>query len=72
MTRKNPKTFEEQLKRLDEIVETLDSTEIPLDKQLLQFEEGMELVSSLREFLNNAEQKVVEITRRSRSNIEEN
>jgi exodeoxyribonuclease VII small subunit len=55
--------FEEQLKNLEEIVEILDSGEKPLDILLEKFEEGMRLSRSLREFLLNAEQKVIDITK---------
>lgn len=64
MSKKNPKTFEEQFKRLEEIVDALDSSEIPLEEQLSHFEEGMELVKTLREFLNKAELKVIDITKK--------
>lgn len=64
MAVKKNKPFEEQLKRLEEIVNTLDAGDEPIDELLKQFEEGMELVKELRNYLNNAELKVIEITKK--------
>jgi len=64
MAVKKSKPFEEQLKRLEEIVETLDAGDAPIEELLKHFEEGMELVKELRNYLNNAELKVIEITKK--------
>ena len=64
MAVKKNKPFEEQLKRVEEIVNTLDAGDEPIDELLKQFEEGMELVKELRNYLNNAELKVIEITKK--------
>ena len=64
MAVKKSKPFEEQLKRLVEIVETLDAGDAPIEELLKHFEEGMELVKELRNYLNNAELKVIEITKK--------
>jgi exodeoxyribonuclease VII small subunit len=69
MKQKSIGTFEEQFKRLEEIVELLDSGDAPLEELLKIFEEGMQLAKSLREFLNKAEQKVIEIS--GKTKIEE-
>ena len=69
MKQKNTLSFEEQFKRLEEIVELLDSGDAPLEELLQIFEEGMQLAKSLREFLNKAEQKVIEIS--GKTKIEE-
>ena len=65
-------SFEEQLKRLEEIVEALDKSDAPLDELLSIFEEGMKLAQSCREFLEKAEQKVIEITNESQTQDNEN
>ncbi len=52
--------FEEKLKRLEEIVDSLSSPELELDKSLQLFEEGVKLVRELNEELNNARGKVIE------------
>lgn len=51
-------SFEDALKRLEEIVSQLESGEISLDESLKAFEEGRELVSFCLNKLDEAEQKV--------------
>lgn len=52
-------TFEEKLTKLTQIVEQLESgDELPLEESLKLFEEGVGLVSSCREMLEQAEQRV--------------
>lgn len=51
-------SFEESLKRLDEIVKHLERGDLPLDDSLTLFEEGTELIHSCSTMLEAAEQKV--------------
>ena len=51
-------SFEESLKRLDEIVKHLEKGDLPLDDSLSLFEEGTELIHSCSTMLEAAEQKV--------------
>ena len=52
-------TFEEKLAKLTEIVDKLEAgNELPLEDSLKLFEEGVGLVASCREMLENAEQRV--------------
>ena len=51
-------SFEEQLQRLEEIVEILDDGEVALDEMLALYEEGMQRSQYCREYLEKAEQKV--------------
>jgi len=51
-------TFEEQLHRLEEIVEILDDGEAALDEMLRLYEEGMKRSQFCRDYLEKAEQKV--------------
>ncbi len=51
-------SFEEQLHRLEEIVEILDDGEAALDEMLTLYEEGMKRSQYCREYLEKAEQKV--------------
>jgi exodeoxyribonuclease VII small subunit len=60
---KQKNSFEEKLEKLDEIVALLDDGAEPLEDLLSKYEEGMKLVNELREFLNKAEMKIVEITK---------
>ncbi|HZQ25119.1 MAG TPA: exodeoxyribonuclease VII small subunit [Terriglobales bacterium] len=50
--------FEECLQRLEKIVQELEKGEIPLEKSLTLFEEGMQLSSACRKELEEAEGKV--------------
>ncbi len=55
--------FEEQFKKLEEIAEMLDNGEAPFDEQLKSFEEGISLIKELREYLDKAELKVIDISK---------
>ena len=50
--------FEESLERLEKIVQELEKGEVPLEKSLTLFEEGMQLSSTCRKQLEDAEGKV--------------
>jgi exodeoxyribonuclease VII small subunit len=54
-------SFEEQLSQLEEIVESLDRGEAPLEELISQYEEGMKLSNALTQFLEKTEQKISEI-----------
>ena len=56
-------TFEEALKRLEEIVEMLESDELPLEKALEVFEEGVRMSRICSQILQRAELKVEELIR---------
>lgn len=51
-------TFEESMKRLDEIVSALESGEVSLEESLKLFEEGTKLSVKCTELLDTAELKV--------------
>ena len=61
MAKKKTQGFEEQFNRLEEIVDILDSGEEPIEKLMEYYEEGMKLTKSMKNFLEEAEQKIVEI-----------
>lgn len=50
--------FEEALKRLESIVEAMESDELPLETLLTRFEEGTRLVTICQGKLEEAEQKI--------------
>jgi exodeoxyribonuclease VII small subunit len=50
--------FEDCLQRLEKIVQELEKGEVPLEKSLTLFEEGMQLSSACRKELEQAEGKV--------------
>ncbi|MDR1376594.1 MAG: exodeoxyribonuclease VII small subunit [Synergistaceae bacterium] len=54
--------FDENLERLDEILNQLEEGKLPLDDALSIFEQGVTLVRESRKFLEEAEQKVTLLT----------
>lgn len=50
--------FEECLERLERIVQELEKGEVPLEKSLTLFEEGMQLSATCKKQLEDAEGKV--------------
>jgi len=50
--------FEDCLERLEKIVQELEKGEVPLEKSLTLFEEGMQLSASCRKQLEEADGKV--------------
>ncbi len=55
---KKDETFENAMKRLEEIVSLLEAGKLPLEESLSAFEEGVALVKQCNEKLTAAEQKV--------------
>ena len=53
-----PQKFEELLARLEEIVSDMENADLPLEKLLASYEEGMKLVKACGDRLTDAEQKV--------------
>jgi exodeoxyribonuclease VII small subunit len=56
-------TLEKELKQLEKIVTGMESTELPLEKALAQFEQGIGSVKKCQELLKNAEQRIEILTR---------
>lgn len=54
-------TFEDKLKRLQEIVNLLDSTSVSLETALSLYEEGMKLTIELKKILDEAELKIINL-----------
>ncbi len=50
--------FEECIQRLEKIVQELEKGDVPLEKSLTLFEEGMQLSTTCRKELEEAEGKV--------------
>jgi exodeoxyribonuclease VII small subunit len=59
------KKFEEAMERLEQIVENLESGNLPLEESLKIFEEGMTLVNFCSKKLEEAEQKVTILIKES-------
>lgn len=60
-----PRSFEDSMKRLDEIVEQLEEEKLPLDKMIALYEEGVALARACGEKLEAAEQKVKLIAKKA-------
>lgn len=52
------KTFEEKLERLEEINRSIRNSEIPLEKAITNFEEGIQLAAELEKSLGKIERKI--------------
>lgn len=55
-------SFEQAMKRLEEIVTALERGEAPLEEALALFEEGSKLLRQCTGMLDKAEQKVTKLT----------
>lgn len=55
-------SFESRLKRLEQIVQMMESGDLPLEESLKLFHEGNALLKSLQEELSNAEMEIAKIT----------
>ena len=55
------KSFETAMKRLEEIVRTMERGELPLEESLKLLEEGTALVRSCTKQLDEAEMKIVKL-----------
>lgn len=58
-------SFEKNLERLDAIVQQLDDAELPLEKALQLYEEGMKLSETCRKQLEEAESRVEILMKRA-------
>jgi len=57
-----PLTFEEALRRLDEVVARLEGGEVGLEEAVALFEQGQTLLASCRERLAAAQRRIEELT----------
>ena len=55
-------SYEQQMKRLEEIVAKLEDGSLGLDESLKLFEEGTNLAAECNKVLNNAEQKIIKLS----------
>jgi exodeoxyribonuclease VII small subunit len=55
--------FEEALERLEQIVETLEGGNLPLEESLKAFEEGVTLARRCAKYLEDAEKRIELLTR---------
>ncbi|HEV7680590.1 MAG TPA: exodeoxyribonuclease VII small subunit [Pyrinomonadaceae bacterium] len=57
-TEEQPKTFEASLEALEEIVHQLEDGDLPLEKSLELFEDGIRLSRQCQDRLNQAERRI--------------
>lgn len=55
-------SFEESLKKLEEIAEKLENKDTTLEESITLFEEGMKYSKICSEILNNAKQKIISLS----------
>ena len=60
-----PKKFEleKQVNELDSIITNLESDELTLDSQLLEYEKGMKIIKECRKYIETTEQKIIDLTK---------
>lgn len=56
------KSFEEAIKRLEELVGKLESGDVPLEDMLKLYEEGAQLIKFCLDKLDNAEKKIKKLS----------
>jgi exodeoxyribonuclease VII small subunit len=58
-------SFEENLEKLQEIVDRVDSGELGLEQMIASYEEGLALIKTCRSTLENAELKINKLVENS-------
>ncbi len=69
MTKKEEKErfeFEHALQRLSEVLKELESDEVPLDRAIALYEEGMNLSKMCSKKLEEAELRIEQVTRKEK------
>ena len=66
---KKKQTFEQALKKLEEIVEKIESGQIGLEESIAEYEKGIKLVKQCRAILQAAEKKVQMLVRGDDGNL---
>lgn len=61
MTEKQEKSFEEAMLELEKIVEKLEENDVPLEKAIVYYQEGMELSKVCSDKLKNVQEKMTTI-----------
>jgi exodeoxyribonuclease VII small subunit len=64
-------TFETALKKLEKIVDELESGDLPLEKSLKKFEEGIELSKICSQMLEETEAKISRLVNDASGNLME-
>ena len=62
-------TFEQSMKRLEQIVQELESGDLPLEEAMKKFEEGIKLSSLCSEKLDETEKKITLLLQDQKGNV---
>ena len=65
------KTFEQSLKQLERIVQELEDGDLPLEKAIKKFEEGIQLTKFCSQKLDETEKKISILLKNTESQITE-
>jgi exodeoxyribonuclease VII small subunit len=65
------KTFEQSMKQLERIVQELEDGDLPLEKAIKKFEEGIKLTKLCSEKLDETEKKISVLLKNSEGQIAE-
>jgi exodeoxyribonuclease VII small subunit len=65
------KTFEQSLKQLEQIVQELESGDLPLEKAIKKFEEGVQLSKFCSQKLDETEKRITILMRDSQGRLSE-
>jgi exodeoxyribonuclease VII small subunit len=65
------KTFEQSMKQLERIVQELEDGDLPLEKAIKKFEEGIQLTKLCSEKLDETEKKISVLLKNSESQMAE-
>ena len=66
----NDRSFEQSLKRLEEIVEAIEGGSVSLDEVMKMYEEGVQISKTCLEQLSQAELKLKRLTKDAEGNFE--
>ncbi len=64
-------TFEEAMKQLEQIVQELESGDLPIEKAMKKFEQGMQLSKFCSEKLDETEKRVTMLLQDADGNVTE-
>jgi len=68
--KKSKLTFEQALERLENIVSEMEEGEVPLEKSIDKYAEGIELIKQCRKILTTAEKKIQVLAKTERGELE--
>ena len=64
-----PRSFEESITQLEQIVTAIESGQIGLEESLAKYEQGMQLVKRCRTILDHAEKRIEQLTQSPNGNL---